>query len=423
MRFSTSTSARARRFGYATHGDLLLDGEPAAGVDEFDVWPKPNQRHHHHPWYDCKRIAAQFELDRDQVREHLLPKYAWLGDDADDPGMLSMYEKHRIVERQVADYYYYELAPYADAGGFLEVGDRIRKTALKMYQCRTSGPVGIVDGKPIIFWDSKCSCSKLCPDEARHEAQRLFDQYADAVREHGERGGRVYKFWPTLPNYPGGRLREGMRHLCKRFRDKIVRAQKKGSNKFGHVGSLLILENPLSEDRDWNVHANGIMLTKGWLSYKNLRAAWGFDFEVRQHTDFSEKGMHNLFNEMVKYSVRTVPEKSDDKSRRHKTNAPPLIEWTPAEALEWHLASHGFRRTRSYGSLHGIPKEKRSAPKPHYWVGRVEYHSDRYRVTWRQHNLAYLAEGMLDLSRRDLDLIRGDNSTTKTRGYDSTGPP
>ncbi len=237
---------------------------------------------------------------------------------------------------------------------------------------------------------------------------------------HAKRGGRVYKIWPTLPNYPGGRLREGKRHIFKRFRDKVVRAQRGKKNRFGHVGSLMIQEDPLSKDRDWNVHLNGILLTDSWLSYRELREAWGCNIEMRQHSRFDEKGMRDLFNEMVKYAVRPVAEKSGSK---HHTDAPALTSWSPAEALEWYQANHGFRRTRAYGSLHGIGKPDRPNVTPRCWLGRVDWQPDGYRVTWREHNLAYLARGMLDISRRDLDLIRGDKSTKNSRHRGQTDPP
>ena len=388
----------------------------AADLGEFDVWPQWNQRRHHHPFYDGQRIAAQFEADQETAREFFLPQYKALGAEHDDPGALSVYERNRIIERQLANFLLYEVGPYAEAVGFYRDAERIRNTALKMHQCRTSGCFGIgTHGKPIMIWDNKCSHPKLCPDESRHDAQRLFDQYADPILEHVRNGGRVYKLWPTLPNYPAGRLREGKRHIFKRYRDRFVRTKK-----FRHVGSIAVGEEPLSAARDWNVHLNVIFLTRGFLSYKNARAAWGCNIELREHKLFSEKGMHDLFNEMIKYGTRPVPEKSASKQ---DSPAPAFTDWTPAEALEWLKAQHGSRRVRSYGSLFGIGKPERPNVRFLHALGSVEYHPDGYRVTWRRHNLAYLAKGMLDIGRRDLDLIRGDNSTSARGARQTTGPP
>lgn len=394
----------------------IVCGDADADAADFDCWPKKNQRLSFHPFYDCRRLAEQFEADQDVARDFLLPQYAALGAERDDPGALSIYERNRIIERQVADFLFYEVGPYAEAVGFYRDSERIRNTALKMYQCRTSGYFGIGShGKPIIAWDDKCSHPKLCPDESRHDAQRLFDQYAQPIVDHVKDGGRVYKLWPTLPNYPSGRLREGKRHIFKRYRDRFVRTKK-----FGHVGSLVVGEEPLSAARDWNVHLNAIMLTRGRLSYRDVRAAWGCNIELREHRLFTEAGMHGLFNEMVKYAVEPVPAKS---ARKHDTRAPAFTDWTPPEALEWLKAQHGSRRVRSYGSLFGIDKPERPTVSPAYFVGRLSWQPAGYRVTWRNHNLAYLARGMLDISRRDLDLIRGNNSTNTRGARQPTGPP
>lgn len=401
------------------------DGDDDA-ADAFDVHPQAHQRQHFHPYYDCKDIAAQFEADQAKVADFLLPQHKQLGAERDDPGALGIYERHRIAERQVAHFFYYEVADYAAACGSLDVSEELRGRAIKMYHCRTSGMFGIgTHGEPVIAWDTKCSQSKLCPDESRHEAQRLYDRYADPISEHEKNGGRIYKIWPTLPNYPPGRLREGKRHIFKRYRDRIVRAQAGKKRKFPHVGSLMIQEDPQSAAGDWNVHLNGIVLADGWLDYAELRAAWGCNIEIRQHklsgnAERRARDLHGLFNEMVKYAIRTVPEKSITK---HHSEAPAFTDWTPAAALEWYLANRRFRRVRSYGSLYGIGKPDRPNVTPLVFLGRLTWQTDGYRVTWRKHNLAHYVKQFLDMSHRDLDLIRGDNSTSARGARQTTGPP
>lgn len=423
---STSISEHVPPIGTNTNNKHRQNGRPFAhnpGDDidddelgEFNVWPGRYQRQHYHPFYDAQRIAAQFEADQEQAREFFLPQYKALGAERDDPGALYVYERNRISERQVADFLFYEVGPYAEAVGFYHDGARLRKTAIKMYQCRTSGRFGIgTHDKPIIIWDHKCSHPKLCPDESRHDAQRLFEQYAPEILAHVKAGGRVYKLWPTLKNYPLGRLREGKRYIFKRYRDRFVRTKK-----FAHVGSLAVGEEPLSAGRDWNVHLNVILLTRRRLDYAQVREAWAANIEMCEHRLFTEKGMHALFNEMIKYAVRTVPEKSASK---HDSRAPAFTDWTPAEALEWLKAQHGSRRVRSYGSLFGIGKPDRENVRPKYFIGSLEWHPSGYRLTWRQHNLPHLAKGMLDIGRRDLDLIRGNNSTSARGARQSTGPP
>lgn len=418
---STSTTASDTQYGDDTNENRRQIHGSCDLRNKYDVWPEKNDRHFYHPYHDCKRIAADFEAEQEIAREFFCPQHKLLGAERDDPGALSVYERHRIVERQVADKLYCDVAAYAHSIQRDDLADTVRATALKMFQCRTGGAFGIgAHGRPIIAWDSKCSCSKLCPDEARHESRRLFDRYADVICEHERNGGRVYKAWFTLPNYPLGDLADGQRVLFKDFRNKIMRGLYKGAQKFGIDGSLVILEAPLSEGRDWNLHLNVILLTKGWLSYWKLRNVWGFDMEIRQHNQFGEKGMTALFNEMVKYAVRTVPEKSGSK---HRSNAPAFIDWTPAEMLEWLDANRNFRRTRAYGCLHGVGKPDLPNLKPRRWLGRLDWHPDGYRITWRENNLADIANYMLRFGRHGFDLIRGDRSTENHNCNNATGPP
>lgn len=409
------------------------DDDIEEGTDLYDCWPRYGQRQHPHPWYDCKRIAAEFDEEKEIAAEFFLPQHKQLGAERDDPGALSIYERHRIVERQIADKFYFEVSPLAGDLGHAETGQELHDIGVRMYSCRTSGPFGIgPHGKPVIAWDEKCGSSKLCPDEARHEAQRLFDHYAQTIADYAKTGGRVYKVWPTVPNYPAGRLREGMRHIFARWRKRIMRPVKNGRNKFGIETSLAILEVPLGKNRDWNIHLNCIVLTRGWLSYKALRAAWGCNIEITEHKRFDEKGMYGLFNEMVKYAVRAVPEKS---SSKHHSEAPAFIEWTAEEIIEWYEANRRFRRTRAYGIerdengvstgrlLYGIKKPQRPNLLPYRWLGRVEYQpGGPYRITWREHNLADVTRQLLDWNPA-LDLIRGDNSTTRRTYKMATGPP
>jgi hypothetical protein len=405
-----------RRYGIGMDAELR-----EAFGDDFDVWPEKHQRYNFHPWHDCQRIAAEFESEQDIARDFLLPQHKALGAERDDPGALAIYEKHRIVERQIADKLYCDVTAYAQSAQREILAGQIRATAIKMFQCRTAGNFGMgPQGRPVIAWESKCGCSKLCPDEARHEGQRLFDRYASVMAEHEKHGGRVYKMWLTLPNYPGARLAEGQRYIFKRFRDRMIRPVSKGKNKFGIDGALAILEAPLSKDREWNVHLNVVLLTKGWISYAKLRDAWGWNLEVRHHRRFDEKGMHALFNEMVKYSVRTVTEKSGSK---HHSEAPAFIDWTPAEILEWFEANQNFRRTRAYGCLHGIGKPDRPENRPARWLGMLTWHPDGYRITWRGHNLAHTANELLKAGHGALDLIRGDRSTAQRQVKTATGPP
>ncbi|MCH8059341.1 MAG: hypothetical protein IIA11_02670 [Proteobacteria bacterium] len=416
---SQSTFVREGPVGIGTDDGLLRPGEPCR-PSSADGRAQEHQRQHPHPFHDCQRIAAEFDDDKDRARDFLLPQHKSLGSERDDPGALSVYERHRIVEHRVADFLLHQVAPYAEKNDEQDVARVLHKISLDMYACRTSGHFGIgTHGKPIIAWDSKCSQARLCPDESRHQAQRLFERYNNTIIDHVRKGGRVYKLWPTLPNYRLGRLLEGKRYIFKRWRNRIVRPQKNKKNKFGHDGSLVIQEDPLSAAHYWNVHLNVIMLTRSRLDFWAVREAWGCNIEMREHQVFTEKGMHNLFNEMVKYSVQPVPAKSIEKKR---TKAPAFTEWTPAEALEWFKAGVRFHRVRSYGTLYGVGKPERPQVRPLYWLGVLRWQPTGYGVTWRDHNLADISRHMLRMDCRALDLIRGKRSTVR-RGYKQAPRP
>ena len=77
---------------------------------------------------------------------------------------------------------------------------------------------------------SLCGLAKYCPDEALKESRRLAESQLPAIQEHANRGGRVYKGVLTLPNYQGGRLKEGRRHIFARWSSRILRARLKGEN-------------------------------------------------------------------------------------------------------------------------------------------------------------------------------------------------
>ena len=74
--------------------------------------------------------------------------------------------------------------------------------------------------------------------------------------------------------------------------------------------------------------------------------------------------------------------------RESSGGAPPMLEWTAAELIEWMKAQRGFRRTRSYGVLFGLKKPEREEIGPIVWLstfssrggGRgYHVHSDPFR--------------------------------------------
>lgn len=277
---------------------------------------------------------------------------------------------------------------------YLVIPERLRA-------CRQSGVFGsTADGGLVVAWDDKCGIVRLCPDEAANESQRLREAYQPGIMSLIRAGCRLHKAVFTLPNYPVGRLREGKRHIFKRFRDRIMRAQRNGKKRFPVRAALCIQEDPLSARGDWNIHLNVILVCSGFLDYTELREAWGMNLRIGQvPPNYSDGAMAKLWAECVKYAVRTVPEKSATKAGEGSTAAPAFIQWPADLAHEWWQAGKGFRRSRAYGELHALPLEIRKAAaqikvNKVFWLGRLDFTGQKYRISWAT----------------ALNLIRADNS-------------
>lgn len=401
-------------------------------LEPFETWPRWGAHEYAelegHPralgikYDDAKATAAEFEARQLALIDDLGPKHRELGDDYDDPGKLTKYHKHRIAEAAVARAILQRAVPRAKTLGRYDDADRLYKRAAAMLSCRQRGPVGYNDaGKLVVAWKEKCGLSKYCPDEALKDSKRLAERVLPAIREHRRKGGDVHKAWFTMPNYPVGRLKEGVRHLPRRFRNKVMRSIESGQQMFPIDGALVIIEAPLGRDRDWNVHANVILLTSKFLDYRKLREHWGFNVEIRKHSDFSDAGMAGLFNEMIKYSIRALPDKSSDDEHRNK--APAMAEWTGDELLEWDCAMHGYRRTRGYGSLFRLGEIDKTPSKVLQWLAYLEYQPSGYRIIKRSHDLEMHLELLLRQEHFDLESIRGHKSPTRSASKWPTGPP
>ena len=415
----------------STSGRSTLDANQlvnldAVGSEPYYTFPDAGETDYVFAFHQAKDNARRFESQQETAREEMREKHLAFGDDDDDAGALGRFHAHRVAEQLFSSYLMRTIVPACRDLGDYDMADEQMRQALKHQQCRTSGFFGINDGgNVIVAWDTKCSSSKYCPDEATKAAKQFRERYEPEIKRRRELGYQIYKVWPTLPNYPGGRLAEGQRHIFKRFRDKLIRPKINGRNKFGIRGALVIGESPLSKNRDWNVHLNAILIVDDRLDYKAVREQWGCNIEMRKHKDFSDSGMHGLFSEMVKYSTQAIPSKSNDEKHRH--NAPAVIEWTPAEYLEFYRANKGHRRARAYGCLHGIGKPEREVSYPDTWLGRLMHRPDGYSIVWRKHDLhdvlKAVAENAGPYAGLGLDSIRGDKSTRHNRGRRSTGLP
>lgn len=244
------------------------------------------------------------------------------------------------------------LADYIDHVYVTTGAHELRNIPEKLRNCRMTGVVGRKpDGNYLVAWDQKCGYVRLCPDESREETQRLTQRYVPEIRNwlrESKGYRRCYYGVFTKPNYTTGTLREGKQALFDDFKDWL--------KKMPMVkGALVVQEDPLSADGNWNIHLNVILVTEGSFNWKEARAVWDANLEISR---ISEDNLIKTCLELVKYSAQTVPTKSEEKQLSGKSKAPAITEWPPEVFLEWWLAQLQFRRTRSYGCLFSIDKRR-----------------------------------------------------------------
>lgn len=245
-------------------------------------------------------------------------------------------------------------------------------------------------GKAVVFWDEKAGLSRLCPDDAREEAQRLSRKVLGPLEGLQADGHALHYCVFTSPNAAPGQLRQEMVRLCKRLRSRILKKKyPDGSPVFPEIkGALCVLEAPLGSSRDWNVHLNVILVVKGYLCYKKLRSHWYWNVEANPLA-VGPGVVKGALTELIKYAVAATVSKSAEKAAQAATlrdgtprvPPPPMLEWTGAELLEWLRAMRGFRRTRTYGCLYKLPKPKAEDLGQITWLGPVAHDGNRYRLS------------------------------------------
>lgn len=237
---------------------------------------------------------------------------------------------------------------------------------------RTRGTIMFnrTSGKFITIWDEKAGMPLLCPDDAREEAMRVQRRVVPAVMEALKQpGARAYSCVFTIENAPLGQLRKQMRSLQKRF-NAFMRKMKRDQS-LPILGAYSIMEAPLGGYRDWHPHLNVILVTSGWFDYAVLRDLWARNVQVQRiEPDWRDKTMEEALGaslrELIKYPVRAMSEKSNEKSSTDelivgrdgtlRPPAPSMLEWTAEEFLEWWYAHKRFRRSRGYGCLYKLKK-------------------------------------------------------------------
>lgn len=306
-----------------------------------------------------------------------------------------MNERAHARER-VAEYLKRVVTPHMWRRSHFELADRL-------VDARQSYRRGLMpDGKCVLRWDRKAGLPLLCPDDAREEAMRLSRRIVPHLLSQLREGCEAHYAVLTWPNAQPGTLREVQDALLKKF-NSMMRACKRADAPFPILGAVAVMESPLGARRDWHPHLNVVFVTCGFLDYKALRERWHWNMEIGKLTGTRE-AIERSFRELVKYSCRAIPEKSDEHARRVRLDrngnelppAPSMVEWTAREFLEWWESHRRRRRTRTYRSLFGLTK-----PTP----------LDTSFATWiaigqRQ------AHGYVERSSL-LESIPGDKSTTE----------
>lgn len=197
----------------------------------------------------------------------------------------------------------------------------IRKLPSRLREARQTGTIMYrkEDQKFITMWDSKAGIPLLCPDDAREEAMRVQRRVVPAVMEAlKQKGARAYYAVFTMPDAAPGKLRAAQRSMFKRFNSLIRKCKRDDSLPL--LGAYGVMESPLSWDRDWHVHLNVILVTRGWFDYAKLRHLWHWNVEVRRLAS-TETAIAAALTEIIKYSCRAVPEKSASKATQTARHA------------------------------------------------------------------------------------------------------
>jgi len=297
------------------------------------------------------------------------------------PGM----SVRHAVRKTLADALEQRVLPLCNGKWVHNYIDRLRRArwhGLWGYSC--------AKGKAVMFWDEKAGLSRLCPDDAREEAQRLTRKVLDPLEALQADGHALHYVVLTTPNAPAGGLRKEMVSICRRFRNTILKARyPDGSLVFPEVkGALCVLEAPLGSTRDWNVHLNVILVVKGFLDYEKLHRKWYWNLEARK-LSAGPGVVKGALTELIKYAVAATVAKSAQKAEaatrlrdgRERVPPPPMLEWTGAELLEWLRAMRGFRRTRTYGCLFRLKKPKAEDLGQIIWLGPIANDGTRYRAS------------------------------------------
>lgn len=386
------------------------------------------------------REQALTAVVKDDLYQHALGLHAELEAESE------AWRDRAAVRESVAAYLRDTVFPWAVRDRGFEGAKEYLLHSQSLEDARKAGVWGadphqaFIDGedraRPVIEWSGRAGLVKLCPDDARNEAQRVAAMYSDRLK-FCDAGGYVLRYAVfTLPNYAQHHLGSGIDEIKRRFREKITHALRDGyvveRDRRGRkrtrtlarnmreegrlfpdlIGALACIEAPLSgryaddPSNAWNVHLNAILVFRasadqpyGRPDYEPIRAAWGADVHFAVIPQGDADATAAALRECIKYPLQTVAEKSSRrKAKRDRFGnvlapAPPMIAWPPEVFDEWWRAFKGVRRAWSCGVLYSrkmrfsdelvieLPKPTRSDPNRREFFGTVSLSSTGFKAS------------------------------------------
>jgi hypothetical protein len=327
------------------------------------------------------------------------------------------------------------------AGGDIGRGDVARR-ARKLEDAGKRGHWGVreSDGSMVVRLLDRSGLVMLDPAEARERTAELIERLTPVLLECSKRGYQIHKAVFSEPNIPAGQLAWGKKHIFDRFTRTILERDTAGQARRSNrvlpeiVAAFAVQEDPLAGSlHHWNTHLNVILIVDpkattpldrehwpedpdtgevkadpaaaapGMFSYMKLQHTWGAQVEIRRLKATLGTLLQEL-REVIKYSCKTVSEKSLEKFERapgtrlvddqdpgelelehvdatsavdavteRRARAPAMIDWSDARILEWLDANKGFRRVRAWGVLYRLGKIERTGDPDDgiRWMGRI----------------------------------------------------
>jgi len=290
--------------------------------------------------------------------------------------------------------------------------------------------------EPRLQWDSKAGLPKLCPDDARDDARRIWRIFSPRIwHEINVNGCELHYAVFSPPNWP--RTEDMRANIDAGFAEIHDRVMYAGGKNWRNPkrrlawlrGMLNVLEDPLSERGDWNGHFNGFLITEPRPDYGELREVYGHHLHIEPvgtHGRPTLAEFESVFKELVKYPLQSIPAKSIDKADAGETRAPAATEY-PFDAFDqWWQAHKGLRRVREYGCLYYSKRRIREVAAEAEAAGTAE--PDELEL---DAGATWLGRGRCSPSLFSVEIPLGFHADSEnlspcikiTAGEPATGPP